>query len=127
MSVEQAVVDGLALALAPVPVWFSISPEETDATPPTLPHVIVTNAGMSADAQTTCGTGDLFTVTLQIDVFAYGADEARRLGDRVRALMPTLVACSLDFSQFLYNPDPRAWRVTSDWLCTETAPDLPVT
>lgn len=124
MTVEQTIVQGLAAALAPCPVWFMTAPQETDDTPPSLPLVIVSNAGMQDMAPTTCGNSTLYQVTVQVDVFAYTAEEARALADEVRVVMPTLVDSSLEFQQFIYEPDPRAWRVTSDWSVTEAAPTL---
>jgi hypothetical protein len=124
MTVEQLVVDGLRLALDPVPVWFMTAPQSEDDDAPPLPLVIVSNAGMSDLAPTTCGNGSVFTVTLQVDAYAYSAEEARMVADEVRVVMPTLVAATLEFSQFVYEPDPRAWRVTSDWSVTEAAPIL---
>lgn len=125
MTVEQTIVDGLRAALDPIPVWFMVAPQEPDDAPPPLPLVIVSNGGMIDLAPTTCGNGGVYTVTIQIDCYAYTAEEARQIADEVRVLMPTLLDSTLEFSQFVYEPDPRAWRVTSDWSVSEDAPTLP--
>lgn len=119
MSEGARVAQVLATALAPVPVYRLDAPQERDDVPPSLPLVIVTDAGFEALALTTCGDAGPWTVRIQIDGFAYGGEGVETLGGDIYDAMSADGASLVDM-EIYFEPDPRAYRHRSIWELTAT-------
>lgn len=124
---EQDVTAALALALAPVPVWWGYAPAEDVETPPTLPLVVVvrTSAIVRTDWADMCeeptDTPTPADVTLQVRVWHPNYGAARALQVTVRATLRALSGWDEQSEFDARDGDLRAWVIASDWLAVATA------
>ena len=129
MIIERAINDALTAATG-VAVYFGAQPQGTDEAPSKLP-VIVINRPDALWPVTNSGTDtDLAMTTIQVDYYAEGAEDCRRLADTGRAVVRDIVAngaalCpGLRGEQSFYDQVSRAWRVLQTWEVADYAPAL---
>lgn len=123
---EQDLVSMLALALAPVPVWWGYAPAEEVEKPPSLPLVVVvrTSAVVRTDWADMCEEDDAAPipadVTLQVRVWHPEYSAARALQASVRATLRALQGWAVQSEFDARDADLRAWAISSDWLAVAT-------
>lgn len=122
ITTEQDVVAALAVALAPMPVWWGYAPAEDVETPPGLPFAAVMrmSAVVRVDWADMCEEpADAVVpadVTLQVRVWHPEYSAARALQKTVRATLRALDGWAVQFEADTRDGDRRAWMISSDWL-----------
>jgi hypothetical protein len=120
---EQDIVAALAVALAPVPVWWGYTPQETAEAPPVLPVVVVVRlSAMLANWADMCEDDEQpADVSLQVRVWHNEYAEARQIQTIVRATMRGAAGWVEQHEFDTRDGDLRAWLIASDWLAEGAA------
>jgi len=91
--------------------WYGINTAE----PPVYPYIVHTRMPSAANVSLG-GPSDLQNTRVQIDVFAVSIADALAVHRGIKAAMAEWALQNVPLTEEdIYEPDVRAWRISSDW------------